>query len=216
MKRTLSAILCLVMVLGIALCMSACGGDSKPSIEGTWKGTWNVSDYLNEYLGEYLDGSGMEDYFVFSGITLDLIFEFDKEGKAKLYADESTIDSCADALADNMIDRFSAYFDANPDLTGGMSFEEFVTASGMTVDTFIDSALGGSRYTLVEQMASSVEKEGYYKLDGNKLYIEDTKEELEKSEDYRETELKGDTMSTTIEIDNAEIGDISLTFKKVK
>ncbi len=216
MKRTLSAILCLVMVLGIALCMSACGGDSKPSIEGTWKANWDMSEYLNDYLGESMDGSGMEDYFVFSGITLDLIFEFDKEGKAKLYTDESTVDSCVDALVDNMIDGFSEYFDDNPDLTGGMSFEELLAASGMTVDTFIDSALGGSKDTLVEQMTSGVENEGYYKLDGNKLYIEDTKEELEKSEEYQEIELKGDKMSMTIENDDSEAGDISLTFKKVK
>lgn len=218
MKRTLSAILCLVMILSVALCMTACGGDSKgkETLVGTWRAHWDMGTILNEAIGESMADAGMDNCFDFTGVTVDLVFEFTEEGKAKLSTDEDTVEDCADALVEELIDGFKKYFEENSELTGGMSLEDLVAASGMTMEEFVNSALGSTKEELITSMTVDVANEGYYKLDGNKLYIENDKEDLKDSDDYQEVELNGDTLIVTIDEDTTGISEIKLTFKREK
>lgn len=180
MKKIVSVLLVLVMVLS----MAACGAAKKDPLVGTWKGSIDMTKLLTETL----EAEGMTMPEGAPAIGFDMILTFTEEGTVTLGVDEASVTAMATKLVDFMLE---------------------ITMSELKGQGIDLSALGIDEETLRAQLEQSFDvndltgsldlaENGYYLYKDGKIYAGDTKEELSdvsESEDYMVVELSGNQMS---------------------
>lgn len=201
MKKLLALLLALVMVF--TLC--ACGNNSnsgnsgkeseveKEEKEETIVGKWVGEIDLTDILTEYADFDGLEkeirDIVTPRNIGIKITFKFKEDGTASVSADVvSALEDYIDQTTDNMTDYLKDML-KDEDLTE----QDFEDAYGMPLKTYIsqmmDEMLGEQLEAMEEEF--SVDSEGEYKLEGNKLYLGEDGE----FEDYFKIDLDGDELT---------------------
>ena len=140
MKKLISLLLCLVMILGV---MTACGSSDKSSAEGGSKtgivGTWKANMKLAEY-GDMGDMGGMEEYIDVDKLAITVTMKFTADGEYKLAVDDSSIEKLVDVMCDGLEDYMK---DMNE--SGEYTFEDGV----LTLDgDEVDFELKGNTLTL--------------------------------------------------------------------
>jgi len=206
MKKVLSIGVSLVLVLCLALCMTACGG--KKTIVGKWQAEFDMTDMLDEFLGS---SGEMAEFFDIDKLALDIVFEFKDNDKVEAYV----TDESAEKMAEEVIEATKKALEKMLE-EEGMSIEDFEGLTGMTMDDMIEEAFGSSDpkeigKTLTEDME---ELGGYYKIDGDKLYIAEDKDDLDDEENAVDFELKGDKLTISFEDQDAPVDE--LVFKRIK
>lgn len=126
-----------------------------------------------------------------------------------------------------MLDAFLEYtyelYEDEYDMSKSEIDDYFVENAGMTLEEYFDETM--AEYVTPEALAESVSgfdsQEGYYRLDGNKLYISDTEDELADEEEYVTCELSNGKMTIDAGSDEdvfeefEEMGvELPLVFKK--
>lgn len=178
MKKLISLLLCLVMILGV---MTACGdsGSSKGSAGNGIVGTWKANMKLAEY-GDLGDMGGMEEYINVDKLAITVTMKFTADGEYKLTVDNSSIeklvDVMCDGLEDYMKDMAKAYGMSYKDMLSALgvsSIREFLEEEGM-MDEFEDlkDMNESGEYTFEDGVLTLDGDEVDFELKGNTLILE--------------------------------------------
>lgn len=183
MKKLISLLLCLVMILGV---MTACGSSDKSSAEGgSGKtgivGTWKANMKLAEY-GDMGDMSGMEEYIDVDKLAITVTMKFTADGKYKLTVDESSIDKLVDVMCDGLEDYMK---DMAKEM--GMSYKDLLSAIGVkSIRELLEGEGMMDEFEDLKDMNESGEytfEDGVLTLDGDEV----------------DFELKGNTLTLEVE-----------------
>lgn len=203
-KKLLALLLAVVMLLSLAACAdtdddddddsgkSSAGSqkdDDEESIVGEWEGELDFGALLNEMMGAADDETA--EYFDFDGLTITMIFNFEKNGELSIEADEDSLQDMVDEVVDIMVDGYEKMLkDAD------MSWED---ALGMSEDDFRDAMAEEFDADALEEMTSEIASEGYYVVVDDRIYTDEDEENLENAEEdateYLEFKLSGDTLT---------------------
>ena len=123
------------------------------------------------------------EYFDFDGVKMNMIFEFD-DGEVNISIDK---DSLTEKFAEIMKNGLKKYFDAHADELGG-SLDDILEQSGMSLDDLIDSMMG--EVDLFAEL-DDIERDGYYEVDDDLIYLADDEDELGDEEDYIKCTVQG-------------------------
>lgn len=191
MKKLFALLLTLVMLLSLAACTPSGGGET--TIVGTWTGSMDMSAMLGMLIQTDVD----ED------ITCKMIFTFSEDGKFTAKMDEKSALAAMDAMVDVMIDIIKdAYAQQDMDL------EEMLAAEGMTMADLKEQY---REQMDLDDMFDGITEEACYKYENGKIYIADSKEDLEE-EDYATVyiaSLAGKTLTITdIEADGESAAEM--------
>ena len=180
MKKLISLLLCLVMILGV---MTACGSSDKSGAEGGGKtgivGTWKANLKLAEY-GDMGDMGGMEEYIDVDKLAISVTMKFTADGEYKLTVDDSSIDKLVDVMCDGMEDymkdmakQFGMSYDDMLDAMGVKSIRELLEDEGM-MDEFEDlkDMNESGEYTFEDGVLTLDGDEVDFELKGNTLTLE--------------------------------------------
>lgn len=223
MKR-IKSILAVLLAVVMVLCIAGCEKAATTTIVGSWVCEMDITDYMNKYMAE----AGFEGIDLGNTpLCIYLVFDFEDDGSCVLYADEDATVESMKVYIDDMLDAFLEYtyelYEDEYDMSKSEIDDYFVENAGMTLEEYFDETM--AEYVTPEALAESVSgfdsQEGYYRLDGNKLYISDTEDELADEEEYVTCELSNGKMTIDAGSDEdvfeefEEMGvELPLVFKK--
>lgn len=194
MKKNIARILCLIMVLSVVLC--GCS-EEKNELLGTWTGDMDLSEALNASMA--LEGSGMEDYFNFTGFTVELTMVFNEDGTYSMSVSEESVSAAFDTIIAQLSDGMTQYIEDLLEAEGlDMTVEEFLELGGISIDDLIAEAFTEEMLT---EVVAAFEASGQYKAEGGKLYTSSSVDEAISENAYDSYSISGTTL--TIEIVNA-------------
>ena len=200
MKKLFAILLALAMLLSLAACDTGGGsGDSKPTVDGTWKGTIDFAPSMEVSLKAEaaIDDSMPTEIEV--PLTIDFICVFSADGTYTVEADEESIDAFFDAMAGVMIDVMYA---------PRVDLDALLAEEGMTMEEFKEQVREDMESPYA---AEAFDIKGFYKYEGGKLYTAEYKADLDAGEYY---EISTVTLSSTkltitdIEQDGVKMSEI--------
>lgn len=185
----------LFLTLALVFSFAACSNQGKtakapddkaPEAKVTIVGDWKCTIDMSKAIEQSMEGSGKDvaQYFDFSGLKMVMNATFKEDGTVRMSADaKQLIEDIRQPMKEGLVKYIESL---------GMTEEDFESASGMKLSSMIDE--------LVNQMASSddlaMEKEGKYKLEGDKLFLIEDGEEF-KDDDYCTITLSADEFRIT-------------------
>ena len=178
--------LTLALVFSFAACSNqgktAKAPEAKVTIVGDWKCTIDMSKAIEQSMED--SGKDVAQYFDFSGLKMVMNATFKEDGTVRMSADAAKL---MEDMRQPMKDGLVKYIESV-----GMTEDDFEAATGKKLSSMIDE--------LVNKMASSddlaMEKEGKYKLEGDKLFLIEDGEEF-KDDDYCTITLSADEFRIT-------------------
>lgn len=192
MKKFLSVMLVLVMILS----MVACGGTKKDPLVGTWKGTLDMSGFLKDTLA----AEGMTVTTDISGLGFDIILTFGEDGTVTMSVDEASVAAMATKMVDVMLElTVESFKQAGVDLSA-LGLDEESLRAELEKEINVEELVGSFDVT---------SESGYYLYKDGKIYGGDTKEELAdvtNSEDYMVVELNGNQLTINDIVSDGEKG----------
>lgn len=196
--------LTLALVFSFAACSNqgktAKAPEAKVTIVGDWKCTIDMSKAIEQSMED--SGKDVAQYFDFSGLKMVMNATFKEDGTVRMSADaKKLIEDIRQPMKEGLVKYIESL---------GMTEEDFESATGKKLSSMIDE--------LVNQMASSddlaMEKEGKYKLEGDKLFLIEDGEEF-KDDDYCTITLSADEFRITEIHGELEDDDTFETMKNV-
>lgn len=178
--------LTLALVFSFAACSNqgktAKAPEAKVTIVGDWKCTIDMSKAIEQSMED--SGKDVAQYFDFSGLKMVMNATFKEDGTVRMSADAAKL---MEDMRQPMKDGLVKYIESV-----GMTEDDFEAATGKKLSSMIDE--------LVNKMATSddlaMEKEGKYKLEGDKLFLIEDGEEF-KDDDYCTITLSADEFRIT-------------------
>ena len=168
MKKNLSAIARIMALLVIAAMLlpafAACSKSPENALVGKWNAELDLSGYMRKQAAdESLSQMGIDpSAFDFSGLTLKISYEFDKDGNYKAEADEESAKNLMKNLGKAMADMFKA---AMGDL---LSEEMLLAALGISSwDEFGEAMMKDEDGDEID--LGGLTGSGKYTVEGNKL-----------------------------------------------
>ena len=164
MKKLISLLLCLVMILSV---MTACGGDDKSSsdtgIVGTWEANVKLSDY--EDMG---DLGEMEEYLDLDKMVIGFTLKLTADGEYELTVNSKSIDKLVDVMCDGMEDYMKAVAK-----DAGMSYSDMLNALGCSsIKDFLDQAGMLDEFEQIKEQTEDGEytwEDGVLTMDGDEV-----------------------------------------------
>lgn len=187
MKRKISLILSMLLVLSMVFALTGCGGgNAQKALVGEWEASLDMKDFVNEGMKE---DEEMAEYLMIDEFVITLKFAFNEDGTYKMSSDESSIKEALEGVKNSMVDGLNRYFEDYIAESGlDMSVEDVLALSGTTLDELAAEAFGDN---LAKEVADSITLEGNYKAEGGKLYLSDGTEHLVDKNVYYTYELSG-------------------------
>lgn len=214
--KQLKSVMAILLAVAMLLCFAGCkeetaaGTTKAETIVGSWTCAMDISEYMNEYMGDAgLDGFEMDE----TPLCIYMAFDFEDDGSCVLYLDEDATLESMQTYIDNMLvsllDYMYEMYEDELDMTREEIDEYFKDYAGMTLEEYFNDAMAESLTpeVLTDSLSGFENQEGYYKLDGEKLYIADTEEELAECEDYVTCKISGDKMTIDVGTDEDEFAD---------
>ena len=175
MKRIISVVMSVVMIVTVLLGMIGCGkttqGETDKELYGKWEITVDLFDITgpmfddDDDFGKYIDA----DEFV---VTMK--YEFKRKGTYKISADERQLKKAVETIKEEIRSGLQKYFEAYLEEEKlDMTVEELLKASDLSMDTMIDSMFGEE---IVQEMINSLEAEGRYYVKDGKIYMSKSKD----------------------------------------
>ena len=163
MKKRIFSIFTVILLL---VSLVGCARRPKPTngVVGTWENTVDISEYLRYYLGD----SVFAGYIQLSDIPLYLLYSFAEDGtfavKVNTEKTQKSWDKFLDAIEEGMK---AAYKASNPEGSIDEFFAAYEKDTGSTVRETLEEK--NKMSTFIEPF----ENNGYYKVQGNRLYRSD-------------------------------------------
>ena len=189
----------LLLILACIFVGSACSVqndvpqvESKPAICGIWQMKINLTDEVNSRFSQIIG-----DDLVLPETDIQLIYTMDiREGEEIIMSmtlDEDSLDEYYEDLCDVVVDFAISYVAED-----GMSQQELEdkcqTEYGMSLREYVLSSLMDNT-PVSSEWIPSVSENGFYRIDGNKLWIAEGKESLSNTQSYMIFNLQGDTLT---------------------
>ncbi len=178
MKRFLSILLSMLIVVSISVLFAGCGDEA--SIVGVWEGT-EVTDLskANELMGDDSAGSEMLEYMDLGTYEIDVTYTFNEDGTCNVVADSDDIQEATEEITAAMMDGVEKYVEAIAKSLS-MSVDQYAQMAGF--DSF--DALMDAMNDQIETMAKDsfkIKQEGTYTISEDKLVIEN--ETMDRTDD---------------------------------
>ncbi|MBR5271930.1 MAG: hypothetical protein IKU25_00835 [Clostridia bacterium] len=209
MKKKISLVMALVLVLSVLAFFSGCSIDKK--VIGNWKATIDMSSMMNDML-KADGGEEMAEYFTISDFKFDVILTFNEDGTCKSVVDETTykatMDKVADQIADGMVKMLEDMFkEANIDMT----VEEYLASQNMTMDDLTAEM----KASFENQDMSGMETEGTYVIEDKKIIVTETKDgkTIEEVYEYVDGTIKVVEMGGLDELEEEEKAMVEFLLK---
>jgi len=184
----------------------------KDSIEGEWECTIDMVDTLNDQFEE----AGMGGYFDIDNFKITMQLEFDDDGNYSMTVDEDalkdTMDDVIDSMTTGLEDMLADLAEEN-----GMTFDDLMSAMGYeSMSDYMEEAFSEDTFN---DMVTTMETEGKYKVEDDKLFMTTSKEEDFSDDEYDIFELDGDELKFTERVGSDEEDDMSMyypiTFERI-
>lgn len=213
MKKTVSIILSIIMVLTMIAALSGCSGSKEQEkFLGTWRGDLDMTDYINQVVSQ---DEEMAEYLKVSNFALVMEMTFNKDGTYKATVDENAAKEALEVLQKDYADGIYRYFEDYIAEAGiDMSVDEVISAAGVNIDELVKESFGEESFSAMISEASS---EGKYEVKDGKLYMSDGLDAAINKNSYETYELSGEvlTILASSDPDNNDTGMYPMTFKKV-
>ena len=166
---------------------------TEDSIDGEWVMEFDCGEAL-------FASAGMDDMDApKQKVTAELAMEFDDdEFTLNFSIDEKKLAKYLEELIDIAIE----YLCEENDVTEAELEEQVKNETGKTLEEYFDEILGEAMESAAEELSGSLE--GYFKVDGKKVYIAEDKDDLDDEETYFEFTIKGDTMTIKEFVEDGE------------
>ncbi len=171
MKKYISTLLSLTLVLSLLLSLAGCGNGDQKKLEGTWKTELDMTDALNESIAG--EDPELGEYVQVSSSKLSAMFTFNDDGSYSVTIDGESMDAWFDSLMKDLTGCFNDYIEALAQEEGlDMSADEMLSLMGMSLEELISQAL--DKDSLLEDM--DAEENGTYEIADGKLTCTDEDE----------------------------------------
>ncbi len=192
MKRTLSLVLCLAMVVSMMFTLTGCFGEQSKYI-GTWKATLDLTDIMNDELAK---DEEMGDYFKLTNFSVVMYLRFSDDGTYSMWIEEESVEKAMKKMIDDltlgMEDYLTDYF-ASEGIT--VTVQEALDSLGMTMDELMDDSFDEEMIDeTIDDMLEVVDGEGNFKVEGDKLFLSDGLEYNVDESAYEICEISGDIL----------------------
>lgn len=190
MKKTISVILSVIMVLGM-LAITGCG--AKNPFIGSWSGDVDMSDMFNDVMAEGIGDPTMAEYIKIDEFKVKMTFTF-TEKSAAFAIDKSSFESAILGIKDDITAGMTNLYQDLAD-SMGVTLEELLTAAEAgTVEEQVDAMFTEE---MMEEMFSSDDFSGEskYRFEDGKLYLSDDMDSEISEDEYMEYTLEGDTLT---------------------
>lgn len=128
MKKSIAVITSILLILSVLFAFTGCATREESVFIGSWKATADLTELLSTVAEDDLGGESFESY-TDEPITIDVIFNFEKDGTYSMRIDGETVTKAAQAFADALKKIVKA------------QLEEYLKGEGVTdVDEFIENA----------------------------------------------------------------------------
>ena len=202
-------VLCVLLAVMLVMSLTACTGPLSEEIEGEWRGYIVIN---GETLGlGYID-SDLEDFE--ASVGLPVIWSFDGDDEVTIEADNSDeADEALETVENELIDYIIDWLCEEEGVDREELEEEIEDEFGMSAREYVLDQMESNYGMSVESFYESLESEGEYEVDDEKMTIEIDGDEME-------VELKGDTL-TIVDADNDDdlemlFGDLPIELERVK
>lgn len=195
MKKYLSTLLSLTLVLSLLLCLAGCGGGDEKKLEGTWNAELDLTDALNEGIAG--EDPEIGEYIHVDSSKLNATYTFNSDGTYSTVIDEDSINAWYEGLTTDLTAGFMDYFGAMAQEEGlDMDAEEMLAMMGFSIEDLLDEAL--DKDSLLEGL--DAEEKGTYEIKDGKLICTD---EDEGTSTYT-YEFKSDTELVFTDLEEAD------------
>lgn len=167
MKKYLSVILTVIMVLAMLVTLSGCTNEAKKFV-GTWETTLDMADAINE---ELASDEEVAKYLSVDEFELVMAIKFNDDGTYKMYVDEDSAKDTFDGLRDEWADGIEKMLEDTIAQQGvNMTVDQLLAASNTTIDDMLDQVITDD---MINEMLEDVESEGNYVVKDGKLFMSD-------------------------------------------
>lgn len=215
MKKLISVLLALAMILSMAAMMTACGDDSgdgegKVTIEGNWQAEVDFLDMMMDQLGD----EGLAEHIKMDKFSMVLIYEFKEDGTYEASVDKNALEDTLEDFVDAVYEGSLKYLEEALE-EQGLTLEEYLDATGTTKEELKENIAGG---LTTEALTEGMNVKGNYKLKDGKLYFtEDEDEKVSDETQYYTVKLTKDTLTLeAYEGDNAEEKELLEALGKIE
>lgn len=190
MKKVLSFVLVLMMIL----CITACGSKEE-KVVGNWTCELDITDYFLDSFANFVD----EPLEINEKLIVTLKLDLNKDGSYSLdVSEEETrlqfnnfLEPLGESLADLMYRIGEESGVSKADMDSAM-----VAQYGVDVNGYVDQIL--NNLDINDLFEDSTGLSGFYKVDGNKILFAKDKEDLDDKDftakDFSEYSLNGNTL----------------------
>ncbi len=229
--KTIKSVLAIVLAFAMIFCFAGCAKEKElpqAALTGKWTSEIDLTDALGQELAGEFDSMGMEGFDMGDAeLLLYMVMEFEEDGSCYLYLDEEATAESMKGYFEVMIDAMVEWMYKTLEDQAGMSREEidelYENQLGMSIEEYMDSSMDDylNGDAIMESFEDVESQEGFYKLEGDKLYITEDKEDLADCEDYVTCNYSATTMTidtgsdASVFEDLAELGvELPLTFER--
>ena len=197
MKKIVSVILCLVMLLALTGC-----GSEQDAIVGTWEGSYDLSESLNE--GMSSQDPELGEYLRVSEFSLRYTMTFREDGTYTIAGDRESLEAAIAVAKVEIEEGLIAYIEYILHAQGiEMDAREFMEMAGLSVDALLEEAFSES---LQEEIVASLAANGNYSVKDGKLMLSQDLTTQPDEAVYELYSIEGDTLTIdkgTVETDDA-------------
>ena len=192
MKKKLSVLMCIVLVLSMLLALTGCSGGDKAKLVGKWKCEKDLSESFNA--GVAAGDPTVAEYVAIDEFKVVVYMEFYEDDTYSIYADQASVEDAIEAMKEELVDGISRYMEALILEETGMELpvEQILELAGLTMDDLLAQIITDD---LVDEMVAEIDSKGKFKAADGKLY---TSAGLEYEVDpavYETYTLDGDTLT---------------------
>lgn len=165
MKKTLSLILALVMIVSLASVLTGCGVSDKQKFVGTWEAAIDLTEEINKSMQE---DEEVGEYLKISDFTLTFIFNFREDGTYEMRITEESFRDAVLNIRDDMASGLEKYIAALIGEQGiDVTMDEFYELAGITLDDLIDEVMDSM---ISSDMLAEWSFSGRYDVKNGRLY----------------------------------------------
>ena len=190
MKKTLSVILSVIMVLGM-LAITGCG--AKNPFLGSWSGDVDMVDLFNDAMEAGVGDASMAEYFKVDEFKVKMTFTF-TEKSASFEIDKADMESAMIGVKEDLVAGMTRLYQ---DLAAsmGVTYEELLaSADAGTVEEQVDAMFTEE---MMDELFSSEDFSGEskYRFEDGKLFLSDDMNSEISEDEYMEYTIEGDTLT---------------------
>ena len=212
MKKVMSMLMVVVLVLAMMTMFAGCGNDADKLV-GTWTSEVDMTQIINEELAADPTLAG---FFTINDFRIVMIMTFNEDGTYCSTVDAESVTTAMEGLLDDMETGIVAMLQAELDASGlDMSVEDMLAMSGMSMeDLMAEMKIALENEGIVEQVTAEATMEGNYEVKGDKLFLSDGLEYDVDPAIYEVIELDGNTMTWIENVGSDELGLYPIMFTK--